>query len=109
MFEAHYDCPCLEECPLSRAMAVIGGKWKMQILCALSASGPLRFGQLKRKLGAVSDTVLSGVLRQLQADGMITRREYLEVPVRVEYAATERTLSVMPVLEKLSDWAESLM
>lgn len=106
MFEAHYDCPCLNTCPLHLAMRVIGGKWKVQTLCALSVGGPLRFGALRRRLGQVSDTVLSSVLRELAQDGMVDRREYLEVPVRVEYAATARALQLMPVLEKLSCWAE---
>ena len=81
---SQYDCPCLERCPLHEAMRCIGGKWKAQILCALGASGPLRYNALGRRLDHVSNTVLAQALRELEEDGLVCRREYLEVPVRVE-------------------------
>ena len=81
----HDNCPCMDTCPLNRAMALIGGKWKMQILCSLYNNGPTRYNQLKKTLDGVSNTVLANALRELEEDGLVTRREYLEVPVRVEY------------------------
>lgn len=54
----HENCPCMETCPLNRAMALIGGKWKMQILCSLYNNGPTRYNQLKKTLDGVSNTVL---------------------------------------------------
>ena len=79
----HENCPCMETCPLNRAMALIGGKWKMQILCSLYNNGPTRYNQLKKTLDGVSNTVLANALRELEGDGLVHRREYLEVPVRV--------------------------
>ena len=106
---AHYDCPCMEKCPLHHAMLLIGGKWKVQILCAGCKAGTVRDDALRCKLDGVSNTVLSSALKELERDGLIERQEYLEVPVRVEYRPTERCRTLLPILEALSDWAEQDM
>ena len=106
---AHYDCPCMEKCPLHHAMLLIGGKWKVQILCAVCNAGAIRYNALRGKLDGVSNTVRSSALKELERDGLVTRREYLEVPVRVEYRPTERCRTLLPILEALSDWAEQDM
>ena len=80
----------------------------MQILCSLHNSGPTRYNQLKRSLDGVSNTVLAGALRELEADGLVTRAEYLEVPVRVEYEITRRCQPLIPILEALGDWSMGL-
>ena len=103
----HENCPCMETCPLNRALKLIGGKWKMQILCSLHNNGPTRYNQLKRSLDGVSNTVLASALRELEKDGLVIRREYLEVPVRVEYEAAERCKPLFPLLDALGDWAAS--
>ena len=59
MLETHYDCPCLDRCPLHYAMSIIGGKWKMQIICALNNRGTLRYNELRRKMDGISNTVLA--------------------------------------------------
>ncbi len=109
MIETHYDCPCLEKCPLNYAMSIIGGKWKMQIICALNNKGTLRYNELRKKLGGISNTVLAASLRELEEKGLVERKEYLEVPVRVEYSSTELSDKLMPILESLSDWGEAMM
>ncbi|MBR0457177.1 MAG: helix-turn-helix transcriptional regulator [Firmicutes bacterium] len=106
MIETHYDCPCLDTCPLNRSMELIGGKWKMQIICALNNNGPTRYNQLRRKMDGVSNTVLAKALRELEEAGLVIRREYLEVPIRVEYETTPKCDELMPILEQLSDWCE---
>ena len=78
MSESHYDCPCMEKCPLHHAMQLIGGKWKVQILCAVCNAGAIRYNALRGKLDGVSNTVLSSALRELERDGLVTRQEYLE-------------------------------
>lgn len=105
---SHYDCPCMEKCPLHYAMSLIGGKWKVQILCSVTNAGTIRYNALRGKLDGISNTVLSSALRELERDGLILRREYLEVPVRVEYAPTEDCRRLLPILEQLSDWAEAV-
>ena len=102
----HYDCPCMEKCPLQHAMLLIGGKWKVQILCAVCNAGSIRYNALRGKLDGVSNTVLSSALKELERDGLIQRQE---VPVRVEYRPTERCRTLLPILEALSDWAEEDM
>ncbi len=104
MPKPHENCPCMETCPLNGAMALIGGKWKMQILCSLSNNGPTRYNALKRRLDGVSNTVLASALKELERDGLVQRREYLEVPVRVEYQVTERVEALMPILDALERW-----
>ena len=103
---SHENCPCMEECPLNRALKLIGGKWKMQILCSLHNNGPTRYNQLKRTLDGVSNTVLAAALRDLEADGLVVRREYLEVPVRVEYEIAPRCRSLIPILDAMCVWGE---
>lgn len=109
MIATHYDCPCLEKCPLNYAMSIIGGKWKMQIICALNNQGKLRYNELRRKLDKISNTVLAASLKELEEEGLVSRRVYMEVPVKVEYATTEQCDKLMPILEALSDWGEELM
>lgn len=77
---SHYDCPCMEKCPLHHAMALIGGKWKVQILCAVTNAGAVRYNALRARLDGISNTVLASALRELERDGLVTRHEYLEVP-----------------------------
>ena len=91
--------------PLNRAMGLIGGKWKMQILCSLYNNGPTRYNQLKKTLDGVSNTVLANALRELEGDGLVKRREYLEVPVRVEYEITEPCRRLIPILDELGNWS----
>ncbi len=109
MIETHYDCPCLEKCPLSYAMSLIGGKWKMQIICALNNKGALRYNELRRTMDKISNTVLAASLKEMDEEGLVTRKVYMEVPIKVEYATTELCDKLMPILEGLSDWGEELM
>lgn len=105
MEQSHYTCPCMDACPLNKAMGLIGGKWKLQILCALASKGPTRYNQLKKSLDRVSNTVLAAALKELEADALVSRREYLEVPVRVEYEVTERSKRLIPILDALGNWS----
>ena len=63
---SHYDCPCMEKCPLHWAMSRIGGKWKVQILCSVANAGTIRYNALRAKLDGISNTVLSAALRELE-------------------------------------------
>ena len=109
MSDAHYDCPCMEKCPLHHAMLLIGGTRQVQILRAVANAGAIRYTVLRGPLAGISNTVLAGALRELERDGLVTRQEYLEVPVRVEYSPTDSCRELLPILEQLSDWAEARM
>ena len=99
----HNDNPL--NCPLAVALNVIGGKWKPMILHMLS-SGTQRYGALKKNIPAVSQKVLTQQLRELEADGIVRRTVYMEVPPRVEYALTERGVTLTPILDALYHWGE---
>ena len=100
-----HNCPCTESCPLQRAMEMIGGKWKLSILCSLSMDGPVRYNDLKRKMNGISNTMLAKSLKELEADGLVRRTEYMEVPIRVEYAPTEKVKTLAPILLQLAQWS----
>lgn len=93
-------------CPVATTVALIGSKWKLLILRNLLAR-PWRFNELKKDLEGVSQKVLTDSLRSLEADGIITRTVYPEVPPRVEYALTELGYSLKPILDAMLDWGNS--
>jgi DNA-binding HxlR family transcriptional regulator len=88
---------------LVRALGVIGGKWKVQIICHL-LDGTKRFSQLRRMLPGISRGVLSYELRQLQHDGIVERTQYQTIPPTVEYFLTAKGRAVKPVLSALRRW-----
>ena len=89
-----------------RAVQAIGGKWKLVLLWHL-LSGPLRYGALRRRVPEVSERVLIRQLRELEADGLVHREQFPEVPPRVEYSATTSARALAPVIDGLSAWAET--
>lgn len=90
-------------CGLEAALDVIGGKWKTLILYRLS-EGPLRFGELRRLVPGVTEKMLVQQLREMEADGLVSRTVYAEVPPRVEYALTEIALELNDALPPLCAW-----
>ena len=92
--------------PFSYAMSLIDGKWKMHILFWLWKKEVLRYGELKRALGKITHKMLSNQLKELEADGMINRNEYPQVPPTVEYSLTDKGLSLMPVMHELCKWGQ---
>ncbi len=101
----NHNCPCTENCPLQHAMDMIGGKWKLAILCSLSVDGSIRYNDLKRKISGISNTMLAKSLRELEENGLVHRSEYMEVPIRVEYEITEKAKELGPILLQLAQWA----
>ena len=101
-------CPCTVACPLQKTMNMIGGRWKMSILCSLSNDGPTRYNDIKRKMGSISNTMLAKSLKELENDGLVKRTEYLEVPIRVEYEITDAVRSLIPILVEFAVWGNSL-
>lgn len=96
------------ECPTEAALAVIGGRWKVPILWHLRR-GTLRFGELSRLLGGVTQKMLTQQLRELERDGIVHRRVFPEVPPRVEYSLTDFGESLSPLLDALSSWGERFL
>ena len=100
----NHNCPCTEACPLQRAMEMIGGKWKISILCSLMVDGATRYNDLKRKMNGISNTMLAKSLKEMEEDGLVTRTEYVEVPIRVEYEITDKAKALGPILMQLAQW-----
>ncbi|APZ96737.1 winged helix-turn-helix transcriptional regulator [Fuerstiella marisgermanici] len=95
----------LPACPVEATLELIGGKWKGIVLFYL-LDGRLRFSELKRKIGCVTQRMLTKQLRELEASGLVNRIVYAEVPPRVEYELTEEGESLKPVLAALKSWGE---
>lgn len=90
-------------CGLETTLDMIGGKWKPIILWRLAA-GPQRFGELRRQVAGVSEKMLAQQLREMAADGLVSRRDYAEVPPRVEYTLTDLGVSLSEALRPLCEW-----
>jgi DNA-binding HxlR family transcriptional regulator len=97
-------CPCMDHCPLENAMSLIGGKWRVSILCALHNDGATRYNELKRKISGITNTMLAQALKELERHGLVSRKQYAEMPVRVEYSLTKDCDDLLPILNKLALW-----
>ena len=99
------DCR-LEDTGFNYTMSLIQGKYKMFILYALMEFGTVRFNEMRRYIGSITYKTLSATLKQLEADGLIHRQEYPQIPPKVEYSLTERGRSLIPILDQMCDWGE---
>lgn len=95
----------IEICPIRNVVARFGNKWALLIILVLSENGSTRFNQLGKMIPDISTKVLSGTLQTLEADNLVTRTVFPEVPIRVEYALTETGSSLVPIIQQLTDWA----
>ena len=93
----------LPACPVETTLMLIGDKWKVLILWNLM-NGTMRFGELKKSIGTVSQKVLTAQLRDMEEKGLLTRKVYAEVPPRVEYTLTETGYSLKPILDAMWAW-----
>lgn len=95
----------LPACPVETTLKLISGRWKVLILRDLMM-GTMRFGELKKSIGHVTQKVLTANLRDMEDKGLLTRKVYAEVPPRVEYTLTDLGLSLKPVLDAMQRWGE---
>jgi len=93
-----------QECPVKCTLEIIGGKWKLRILGQLLGKEVVRFNELKRDIPEITNTMLSNSLRELENDELITRNQYNEMPLRVEYTLTEKGSSLLPLLYEITNW-----
>ncbi len=93
------------ECPVATTVQLIGNKWKLLIIRDL-LERPWRFNELQKNLEGISQKVLTDNLRSMEADGIITRTVYAEIPPRVEYALSELGESLKPILDAMKTWGE---
>lgn len=96
-----------EDTGFCRAISIISGKFKMCVLYALMKFKVVRFNELQRYIGNISVKTLSSVLKQLQADGLIERKDYHELPLKVEYSLTAHGETLIPILDQLCEWGDT--
>lgn len=97
---------CLSDTGFSYTLSLINGKYKMTILYTLMEFQVVRFNEMKKYIGEISYKTLSSTLKELEADQLVHRKEYPQIPPKVEYSLTERGKSLMPLLDKMCEWGE---
>ena len=97
----------LEQTGFNYTMSLIQGKYKMFILYALMGFKVVRFNELKKYIKTISYKTLSLTLKELEADGLVHRQEYPQIPPKVEYSLTEKGKSLIPILDQLCTWGEA--
>lgn len=95
----------IEICPIRNVVARFGNKWSLIVLLIINDAGTVRFNELCRMIPDISTRVLSGTLKTLEADGLIDRKVYAQVPPKVEYRLTDTGKSLVPIIHQLTDWA----
>ncbi|QHI72932.1 winged helix-turn-helix transcriptional regulator [Aminipila terrae] len=108
MFKSGNQCPCVDPCPISSALRLIGGKWKIRIICSLNTDGTTRYNELKRKINDISNTMLATTLKELEEDGLIVRTQFMEIPPHVEYSITDACAELIPIIDSLGAWVYHL-
>jgi transcriptional regulator, MarR family len=96
-------------CPIRNVLSRVGDKWSMLILFTLENYPTIRFKELQRNIPDISQKMLTATLKALEADGLISREVFPEVPPRVEYALTEKEKSLLPLIDNLLTWASNNM
>ena len=106
-FQEKVGGPLLTEkgnCPVTPVIQMLQGKWKLQIIYELCIQASMRFGELKKMLKPITNTMLANALKVLEADGLVHREQYNEMPPRVEYALTEKGRELLPVFYAIAQW-----
>ncbi|HZF63538.1 MAG TPA: helix-turn-helix domain-containing protein [Chitinophagaceae bacterium] len=93
-------------CPVTATMQVLGGKWKPILINAIYLTTPARFGELRRSVKGITQSMLTSQLRELEEDGIISRKIYAEIPPRVEYKLTDFGLSLSPIMQTMAEWGK---
>jgi len=91
-------------CPITPLLVMLQGKWKNQVLYELCIKEPIRFGELKKNLTGITNTMLTSTLRELEKDRLIKREQFNEIPPHVEYSFTEKGRDLMPIFYAIMNW-----
>ena len=107
MTENFITDPLFPECPIRNILSRIGEKWSLLVLLNLAQheSDSMRFNKLAKVIPDISQRMLTATLRSLEADGLVDRQVFAEIPPRVEYALTERAQTLIPLLNPLVEWS----
>lgn len=91
-------------CPVTPLLLMLQGKWKFQIIYELCIQSPIRFGELRKNIVGITNTMLTNSLRELEQDGLVSRIQYNEIPPHVEYSLTEKGKDLLPVFYAMTKW-----
>lgn len=94
----------MNDCPVKYALNILNGKWKLQVIWELNQQDTIRFNELQRRLKGISSFMLSKTLEELEQNKIISRKQYNEIPPRVEYSLTKLGKAIEPSLEMLANW-----
>lgn len=97
-----------KDCPLTFALQLIGGKWRLPIIWALWKNKTLRYNELKKNIDGITNMMLSQSLKEMESYGLIVRKQYMEIPPRVEYSLTEEGIYLVQTLESLASWGKHM-
>lgn len=103
------SCLDTESFPFRYTISLIGGKWKMLILYIIADSQPIRYNELQRRIGKITYKTLSVQLKELEADGLLLRVEYPQIPPKVEYSLSQKGMSLLPLLDSICYWGQEHM
>ncbi|NLI12646.1 MAG: helix-turn-helix transcriptional regulator [Peptococcaceae bacterium] len=92
------------KCPVNYTLSILGGKWKWAILWQISRQEVIRYGVLKDSLRSIAHKTLSQQLKELENSGLVHRKQYNQIPPKVEYSLTEKGKTLMPILESMAQW-----
>ena len=98
-----------ENCPTRKALELLNGKWRTHVLLELCRCSPLRFGELKKAIPSITNTMLTSTLRDLEEFGVIAREQFNEIPPRVEYSLTERGEELLPIFYEIAVWGHKYL
>ena len=98
-----------ERCPMRRTLELLSGKWRTHIIYELCKRPTCRFGELKRAVPRITNTMLTSTLRDLDRLGIVRREQFNEIPPRVEYSLTEKGRALLPVFFELAKWGETYL
>lgn len=95
-----------DNCPMRKTLELLSGKWRTHIIYELCKRPSCRFGELKKAIPHITNTMLTNTLRSLEKSGIVYREQFNEIPPRVEYSLTEKGRALLPVFMELSKWGE---
>ena len=91
-------------CPVTPLLLMLQGKWKFQIIYEMCIKDPIRFGELRKNIEGITNTMLTSSLRELEKDGLVSRIQFNEIPPHVEYSLTEKGKGLLPVFYAMTKW-----
>ena len=91
-------------CPVTSLIIMLQGKWKFQIIYEMCIKSPIRFGELRKNIDGITNTMLTSSLRELEKDGLVSRIQFNEIPPHVEYSLTDKGTALLPVFYAMTKW-----